>query len=135
MIGKLNHIAVAVPDLEQATSIYRDVLGAKVSNPHELPEHGVTAVFVHLENTKIELIQPLGDKSPIDGFLKRNTKGGIHHLCYEVEDIFAAKDQLTSQGMTILGKGEPYIGANNKLVLFLHPKNFMGSLIELEQAN
>ena len=135
MIGKLNHIAVAVPDLEQATSIYRDVLGAKVSNPHELPEHGVTAVFVHLENTKIELIQPLGDKSPIDGFLKRNTKGGIHHLCYEVEDIFAAKDQLTSQGMTILGNGEPYIGANNKLVLFLHPKNFMGSLIELEQAN
>ncbi|MDP7527382.1 MAG: methylmalonyl-CoA epimerase [Candidatus Marinimicrobia bacterium] len=135
MIGKLNHIAVAVPDLEQATSIYRDVLGAKVSNPHELPEHGVTAVFVHLENTKIELIQPLGDKSPIDSFLKRNTKGGIHHLCYEVEDIFAAKDQLTSQGMTILGTGEPYLGANNKLVLFLHPKNFMGSLIELEQAN
>jgi len=135
MIGKLNHIAVAVPDLEQATSIYRDVLGAKVSNPHELPEHGVTAVFVHLENTKIELIQPLGDKSPIDSFLKRNTNGGIHHLCYEVEDIFAAKDQLTSQGMTILGNGEPYIGANNKLVLFLHPKNFMGSLIELEQAN
>ena len=135
MIGKLNHIAIAVTDLEQAALIYKDIMGAKVSEPHALPEHGVTAVFVHLKNTKIELIQPLGDASPISNFLKKNTRGGIHHVCYEVEDIFAAKDQLTSQGMTILGKGEPYIGAINKLVLFLHPKDFMGTLIELQQTH
>ena len=135
MIGKLNHVAIAVPDLDQAVRVYRDVLGAKISAPHELPEHGVTAVFVNLNNTSIELMQPLGAASPIRKFLESHTKGGLHHVCYEVEDIFAARDQLISEGMTIVGDGEPYIGAHDKLVIFLHPKDFLGTLIELEQSS
>jgi methylmalonyl-CoA/ethylmalonyl-CoA epimerase len=135
MIGKLNHVAIAVPDLDQAVRVYRDVLGAETSTPHELPEHGVTAVFVNLNNTSIELMQPLGDASPIHKFLEKHTKGGLHHVCYEVEDIFAARDQLISEGMTIVGDGEPYIGAHDKLVIFLHPKDFLGTLIELEQSS
>jgi methylmalonyl-CoA/ethylmalonyl-CoA epimerase len=133
MIGKLNHVAIAVPDLDQAVRVYRDVLGAETSTPHELPEHGVTAVFVNLNNTSIELMQPLGDASPIHKFLEKHTKGGLHHVCYEVEDIFAARDQLIGEGMAIIGDGEPYIGAHDKLVIFLHPKDFLGTLIELEQ--
>ena len=135
MIGKLNHVAIAVPDLDQAVRVYRDVLGAKISAPHELPEHGVTAVFVNLNNTSIELMQPLGDASPIHKFLEKHTKGGLHHVCYEVEDIFAARDQLIGEGMAIIGDGEPYIGAHDKLVIFLHPKDFLGTLIELEQSS
>ena len=135
MIGKLNHVAIAVPDLDQAVRVYMDVLGAETSTPHELPEHGVTAVFVNLNNTSIELMQPLGDASPIHKFLEKHTKGGLHHVCYEVEDIFAARDQLISEGMTIVGDGEPYVGAHDKLVIFLHPKDFLGTLIELEQSS
>ena len=135
MIGKLNHVAIAVPDLDQAVQVYRDVLGAETSTPHELPEHGVTAVFVNLNNTSIELMQPLGDASPIHKFLEKHTKGGLHHVCYEVEDIFAARDQLIGEGMAIIGDGEPYIGAHDKLVIFLHPKDFLGTLIELEQSS
>ena len=135
MIGKLNHVAIAVPDLDQAVRVYRDVLGAEISAPHELPEHGVTAVFVNLNNTSIELMQPLGDASPIRKFLENHTKGGLHHVCYEVEDIFAARDQLIGEGMAIIGDGEPYIGAHDKLVIFLHPKDFLGTLIELEQSS
>ena len=135
MIGKLNHVAIAVPDLDQAVRVYRDVLGAKISAPHELPEHGVTAVFVNLNNTSIELMQPLGDASPIRKFLESHTKGGLHHVCYEVEDIFAARDQLISEDMTIVGDGEPYVGTHDKLVIFLHPKDFLGTLIELEQSS
>jgi len=135
MIGKLNHVAIAVPDLDQAVRVYRDVLGAKISAPHELPEHGVTAVFVNLNNTSIELMQPLGPTSPIRKFLESHTKGGLHHVCYEVEDIFAARDQLIGEGMAIIGDGEPYIGAHDKLVIFLHPKDFLGTLIELEQSS
>jgi len=135
MIGKLNHVAIAVPDLDQAVRVYRDVLGAETSTPHELPEHGVTAVFVNLNNTSIELMQPLGDASPIRKFLESHTKGGLHHVCYEVEDIFAARDQLIGEGMTIVGDGEPYVGAHDKLVIFLHPKDFLGTLIELEQSS
>jgi len=135
MIRKLNHVAIAVPDLDQAVRVYRDVLGAKISAPHELPEHGVTAVFVNLNNTSIELMQPLGDASPIHKFLEKHTKGGLHHVCYEVEDIFAARDQLIGEGMAIIGDGEPYIGAHDKLVIFLHPKDFLGTLIELEQSS
>ena len=134
MIGKLNHVAIAVPDLAAASASYRDTLGAKVSEPLDLPSHGVTTIFVELENTKLELLHPLGDKSPIAKFLKRNPGGGIHHICYEVADIYAARDKLESDGMRVLGDGEPSIGAHDKPVLFLHPKDFNGTLIELEQA-
>ena len=133
MIGRLNHIAIAVPDLSKATELYRDVMGAKVSAPKPQPAHGVTVVFVELPNTKIELLHPLGEKSPIANFLSRNADGGIHHVCYEVEDIYAARDKLKSQGARVLGDGEPKIGAHDKPVLFLHPKDFNGTLIELEQ--
>ena len=134
MIGKLNHIAIAVPDLAAASAIYRDTLGARVSEPVDLPGHGVTTVFVELANTKIELLHPLGGGSPIGRFLDRNPAGGIHHVCYEVEDIGAARERLTSRGARVLGDAEPTIGAHGKPVLFLHPKDFCGTLIELEQA-
>ena len=134
MIGKLNHVAIAVPDLVAATAQYRDVMGAEVSDPVDLPEHGVTTVFVNLPNTKIELLHPLGEGSPISGFLERNSAGGVHHLCYEVADIMAAKDQLVAAGMRILGDGSPRIGAHGKPVLFLHPKDFCGTLIEIEEV-
>ena len=134
MIGKLNHVAIAVPDLAAASASYRNTLGAKVSEPLDLHSHGVTTIFVELENTKLELLYPLGDKSPIAKFLERNPGGGIHHICYEVADIYAARDKLESDGMRVLGDGEPSIGAHNKPVLFLHPKDFNGTLIELEQA-
>ena len=134
MIGRLNHVAVAVPDLAAATAIYRDVLGAAVSAPVPLPEHGVTTVFVTLPNTKIELIAPLGAASPLHGFLARNPGGGILHVCYEVADIAAARDRLVSAGARILGDGTPRPGAHGKPVLFLHPKDFSGTLIELEEA-
>jgi methylmalonyl-CoA/ethylmalonyl-CoA epimerase len=134
MIGKLNHVAIAVPDLAAASAVYRDTLGAKVSAPVPEPKHGVTVVFVELPNTKIELLHPLGDNSPIAGFLERNPAGGIHHVCYEVADIIAARDRLKAEGARVLGDGEPKIGAHGKPVLFLHPKDFMGTLIELEQA-
>lgn len=134
MIGKLNHVAIVVPDLKQAAAIYRDTLGATVSEPVELPEHGVTTVFVELPNTKIELLLPLGENSPIAKFLTNNPSGGMHHLCYEVDDILAARDQLVAAGARILGNGEPKNGAHDKPVLFLHPKDFCGTLIELEQA-
>jgi len=135
MIGKLNHVAIAVPDLDEAARIYRDVLGAKISQAYALPEHGVTAVFVHLNNTNIELMQPLGNASTVRKFLESHPKGGLHHVCYEVEDIFQARDQLIDEGMTIVGDGEPYLGAHDKLVIFLHPKDFLGTLIELEQSS
>ncbi|PWC55856.1 methylmalonyl-CoA epimerase [Azospirillum sp. TSO22-1] len=134
MIGKLNHVAIVVPDLPAATALYRDTLGAQVSAPVDLPPHGVTVVFVALPNTKIELLHPLGDKSPVAPFLEKNPSGGIHHICYEVEDILAARDQLKAQGARVLGDGEPKIGAHDKPVLFLHPKDFCGTLVELEQA-
>ena len=134
MIGRLNHIAIAVPDLAAASAQYRDLLGAKVSEPVEQPAHGVSVVFVELPNTKIELLHPLGDDSPIQGFLDRNQAGGIHHVCYEVEDILAARDKLVAGGARVLGDGEPKIGAHDKPVLFLHPKDFLGTLIELEQV-
>ncbi len=134
MIGKLNHVAIAVPDLAAASASYRDTLGANVSEPLDLPSHGVTTIFVELENTKLELLHPLGDESPIAKFLERNPGGGIHHICYEVADIYAARDKLESDGMRVLGDGEPSIGAHDKPVLFLHPKDFNGTLIELEQA-
>ncbi len=134
MIGRLNHVAIAVPDLAGATAQYRDVLGARVSEPVDQPDHGVTVVFVELPNAKIELLHPLGADSPIAGFLARNPSGGIHHLCYEVEDILAARDRLQAGGARVLGDGEPKIGAHDKPVLFLHPKDFAGTLIELEQA-
>lgn len=134
MIGKLNHVAIAVPDLEAATKLYRDTLGAKVSAPVPQPAHGVTVVFVELPNTKVELLYPLGDKSPIAAFLEKNATGGIHHICYEVEDILAARDKLKAEGARVLGDGEPKIGAHDKPVLFLHPKDFCGTLVELEQA-
>jgi len=134
MIGKLNHIAIAVPDLAAAIAIYRDTLGALVSEPVDQPAHGVTTVFVELVNTRIELLHPLGDESPIAAFLERNPSGGMHHVCYEVEDIRAARDRLTASGARVLGHGEPRIGAHGKPVLFLHPKDFCGTLIELEQA-
>ncbi|TXH36117.1 MAG: methylmalonyl-CoA epimerase [Rhodospirillaceae bacterium] len=134
MIGRLNHVAIAVPDLSAATALYRDTLGAKVSAPMPQPKHGVTVVFVELPNTKIELLQPLGESSPIAAFLERNSSGGIHHVCYEVDDIIAARDRLKQQGARVLGDGEPKIGAHDKPVLFLHPKDFVGTLIELEQA-
>jgi methylmalonyl-CoA/ethylmalonyl-CoA epimerase len=134
VIGRLNHIAIAVPDLAAAAATYRDTLGATVSAPLPLPDHGVTTIFVELENTKIELLQPLGEKSPLANFLKSNPAGGIHHVCYEVPDILAARDQLNARGARILGNGEPAIGAHGKPVIFLHPKDFCGTLIELEQA-
>ena len=133
MIGRLNHVAIAVPDLAAASALYRDTLGAKISAPLDQPEHGVTVVFVELLNTKIELLHPLGANSPIANFLERNAAGGIHHICYEVEDIHAARDRLQAKGARILGDGEPRIGAHGKPVLFLHPKDFVGTLIELEQ--
>jgi methylmalonyl-CoA/ethylmalonyl-CoA epimerase len=134
MIGRLNHVAIAVPDLAGAAAQYRDVLGARVSDPVDQPDHGVTVVFVELPNAKIELLHPLGADSPIAGFLARNPSGGIHHLCYEVEDILAARDRLLAGGARVLGDGEPKTGAHDKPVLFLHPKDFAGTLIELEQA-
>ena len=133
MIGRLNHIAIAVPDLAKASQLYRDVMGAKVSAPKPQPDHGVTVVFVELPNTKIELLHPLGEKSPIANFLARNADGGIHHVCYEVEDIYAARDRLRSKGATVIGDGEPRIGAHGKPVLFLAPKDFLGTLVEVEQ--
>lgn len=135
MIGRLNHVAIAVADLEAAAAQYRDVLGAKVSDPADLPEHGVTTVFVELPNTKIELLHPLGENSPIRQFLERNPAGGLHHVCYEVTDIHTARDQLIAKGARILGDGQPRPGAHGKPVLFLHPKDFAGTLIELEQAS
>jgi methylmalonyl-CoA/ethylmalonyl-CoA epimerase len=134
MIGKLNHVAIVVPDLESATATYRDVLGAKVTEAMDLPEHGVTTVFVELPNTKIELLLPLGDSSPIAKFLEKNPSGGMHHVCYEVDDIYAARDKLIAAGARVLGDGEPKNGAHNKPVLFLHPKDFCGTLVELEQV-
>ncbi|TMJ39630.1 MAG: methylmalonyl-CoA epimerase [Alphaproteobacteria bacterium] len=134
MLGRLNHVAIAVPDLDQAIRTYRDILGAKVSRPQAEPLHGVTVVFVELPNTKIELLEPLGAASPIKGFLDKNPSGGIHHVCYEVADIIAARDRLKAQGARVLGDGEPKIGAHGKPVLFLHPKDFSGTLVELEQA-
>jgi methylmalonyl-CoA/ethylmalonyl-CoA epimerase len=134
MIGRLNHVAVAVPDLAAASRVYRDTLGASVSDPLPQPEHGVTVVFIALPNTKIELLEPLGEGSPISGFLERNPEGGIHHVCYEVDDILGARDRLVSAGARVLGGGEPKIGAHGKPVLFLHPKDFCGTLVELEQA-
>jgi methylmalonyl-CoA/ethylmalonyl-CoA epimerase len=134
MIGRLNHVAIAVPNVTQAAARYSDLLGVEVSAPVPLPEHGVTTVFVTLPNTKIELIEPLGADSPIGKYLARNPDGGIHHVCYEVDDIRAARDRLKEQGARILGDGEPKIGAHGKPVLFLHPKDFSGTLIEIEQA-
>ena len=134
MIGKLNHVAIAVPDLDAAAALYRDTLGARVSEAEALPEHGVTVVFVDLGNTRVELLSPLGEDSPIAGFLKKNPSGGMHHVCYEVDDIIEARDKLKDQGVRVLGDGEPKPGAHGKPVLFLHPKDFAGTLIELEQA-
>jgi methylmalonyl-CoA/ethylmalonyl-CoA epimerase len=134
MIGRLNHIAIAVKDLAAASAVYRDTLGASVSQPLPQPEHGVTVVFIDLPNTKVELIAPLGAASPIAKFLERNPDGGMHHVCFEVDDIIAARDRLTAQGARVLGDGEPRIGAHGKPVLFLHPKDFSGALIELEQV-
>jgi len=134
MIGRLNHIAIVVPDLDRAAAVYRDALGARVSPPQPLPAHGVTVVFVELPNTKIELLQPLGADSPVRGFLDKNPAGGMHHLCYEVDDIIAARDRLRAQGARVLGDGEPRLGAHDKPVLFLHPKDFCSTLIEIEQA-
>ena len=134
MIGRLNHVAIAVPSLAGAVAQYRGTLGAEVSEPVPQPAHGVTVVFVNLPNTKVELLEPLGEKSPIAAFLERNPSGGIHHLCYEVDDIIAARDKLKASGARVLGDGEPKTGAHGKPVLFLHPKDFCGTLVELEQA-
>lgn len=134
MIGKLNHVAIAVTDIKKATAIYRDTLGATVSTETDLPEHGVTTVFVELPNTKIELLQPLGENSPIARFLEKNANGGIHHVCYEVDDITKATEKLLADGARVLGDGKPKIGAHGKPVLFLHPKDFCGTLVELEQV-
>ena len=134
MIGRLNHVAIAVKDLAKSAALYRDTLGARVSAPQPEPAHGVTVVFIELPNTKIELLHPLGDASPIAGFLAKNPSGGIHHICYEVEDILAARDQLRASGARVLGDGEPKIGAHGKPVLFVHPKDFDGTLIELEEV-
>ena len=133
MIERLNHVAIAVPDLEAAAAQYRDTLGATVGPPQDEPEHGVTVVFVELPNTKIELLEVLGENSPVAPFLERNPSGGIHHVCYEVEDIIAARDKLKADGARVLGDGEPKTGAHGKPVLFLHPKDFCGTLVELEQ--
>ncbi|MEZ5853557.1 MAG: methylmalonyl-CoA epimerase [Hyphomicrobiaceae bacterium] len=134
MIGRLNHVAIAVKDLAASSALYRNTLGARVSEPDSLPEHGVTVVFVELPNTKIELLEPLGAGSPIAKFLEKNPDGGIHHVCYEVDDIIAARDRLKADGARVLGDGEPKTGAHGKPVLFLHPKDFCGTLVELEQA-
>lgn len=134
MIGRLNHVAIAVPDLDAAVAQYKNTLGAEVGLPQDEPDHGVTVVFITLPNTKVELLYPLGEGSPITGFLEKNPSGGIHHMCYEVEDILASRDQLQMQGARILGDGEPKIGAHGKPVLFLHPKDFNGCLIELEEV-
>ncbi len=134
MIGRLNHVAIAVRDIAAASELYRNTLGAQVSAPEALEEHGVTVVFITLPNTKIELLEPLGADSPIASFLERNPDGGMHHICYEVDDILAARDRLVNSGARVLGSGEPKIGAHGKPVLFLHPKDFNGTLIELEQA-
>lgn len=134
MIGRLNHVAIAVPDLAAATATYANVLGAKVSAPVAQPDHGVTVVFVDLGNTKIELLHPLGKDSPIANFLAKNSAGGMHHICYEVQDIIAARDRLKAEGARVLGDGEPKIGAHGKPVLFLHPKDFCGTLVEIEQV-
>ncbi|MGX1305476.1 methylmalonyl-CoA/ethylmalonyl-CoA epimerase [Amorphus suaedae] len=134
MIGRLNHVAIAVPDIAAASAVYRDTLGAKVSEAVQQPDHGVTTVFIELPNTKIELLEPLGEASPIAKFLLRNPAGGMHHICYEVDDILAARDRLVEAGATVIGDGEPKIGAHGKPVLFLHPKDFCGTLTELEQA-
>ncbi len=134
MIGRLNHVAIAVPDLASGINTYAATLGAKVSDPLALPEHGVTVVFVELPNTKIELLEVLGEESPIEPFMERNPSGGIHHICYEVDDIIASRDKLKADGARVLGDGEPKIGAHGKPVLFLHPKDFCGTLVELEQV-
>ena len=134
MIGRLNHVAIAVPDLAAASALYRGTLGATVSEPLDLPEHGVTTVFVTLPNTKLELLHPLGEGSPIAGFLAKSPAGGIHHLCYEVDDIHAERDRLVAEGARVLGDGEPRTGAHGMPVIFLHPKDFCGTLIELEQV-
>ncbi len=134
MLGRLNHVAIAVPDLASAIALYQKTLGAKVSEPQALPEHGVTVVFIDVGNTKIELLEPLGETSPISAFLRKNPDGGMHHLCYEVDDIYGARDRLKKDGARVLGDGEPKTGAHGKPVLFLHPKDFAGTLIELEQA-
>jgi methylmalonyl-CoA/ethylmalonyl-CoA epimerase len=134
MLGRLNHVAIAVPDLAAATATYRDTLGARVTDAQALPEHGVTVVFVDTGNTKVELLAPLGTNSPIAAFLEKNPSGGMHHLCYEVDDILAARDRLKASGARVLGDGNPKIGAHGKPVLFLHPKDFCGTLVELEQA-
>ncbi|MCB1519892.1 MAG: methylmalonyl-CoA epimerase [Hyphomicrobiaceae bacterium] len=134
MIGRLNHVAIAVKDLNAAIAVYRGALGAEISAPQAEPDHGVTVVFVTLPNTKIEFLEPLGDNSPIAKFLEKNPDGGIHHVCYEVDDIIAARDRLKAEGARVLGNGEPKIGAHGKPVLFLHPKDFLGTLTELEQA-
>ncbi len=134
MIGRLNHVAIAVPDLDAACAQYRNALGAQVGAPQNEPDHGVTVVFIDLPNTKIELLYPLGDASPIRGFLDKNPAGGIHHICYEVPDILAARDHLLATGARVLGSGDPKIGAHGKPVLFLHPKDFNGCLVELEQV-
>ncbi len=134
MIGRLNHVAIAVPDLEAAANQYRNTLGANVGAPQDEPDHGVTVIFIELPNTKIELLYPLGDNSPIAGYLEKNPAGGIHHICYEVDDILVARDKLKADGARVLGSGEPKIGAHGKPVLFLHPKDFNGCLVELEQV-
>ena len=134
MIGRLNHLAIAVPNLEAAADQYRNALGAKVGEPQHEPDHGVTVIFIELPNTKIELLYPLGDKSPITSFLEKNPSGGMHHVCYEVDDIIVARDHLLTTGARVLGGGEPKIGAHGKPVLFLHPKDFNGCLVELEQV-
>jgi methylmalonyl-CoA/ethylmalonyl-CoA epimerase len=134
MLERVNHVAIAVPDLAAAAATYRNVLGARMSEPQALPEHGVTVVFVELANTKVELLEPLGEDSPIAAFLEKNPSGGMHHICYEVEDIRAARDRLLAAGARVLGDGEPRIGAHGKPVLFLHPKDFCGTLVELEEV-
>ena len=134
MIGRLNHVAIAVKNLDAAVAVYRDTLGAEVSEALAQPDHGVTVVFITLPNTKIELLEPLGEGSPIAKFLEKNPDGGIHHVCYEVDDIFTARDRMKNEGARVLGSGDPKIGAHGKPVLFLHPKDFCGTLVELEQA-
>jgi methylmalonyl-CoA/ethylmalonyl-CoA epimerase len=134
MLGRLNHVAIAVPDIAAASAVYRDTLGASVSAPQALPEHGVIVVFIDMGNSKVELLEPLGDSSPIAAFLEKNPSGGMHHICYEVDDILAARDRLKAQGARVLGDGNPKNGAHGKPVLFLHPKDFCGTLVELEQA-
>jgi methylmalonyl-CoA/ethylmalonyl-CoA epimerase len=134
MIGRLNHVAIATKNIAAAAKVYKETLGAKVSEPVPQPDHGVTTIFVELPNTKIELLEPLGENSPIAKFLEKNPSGGMHHVCYEVDDIYAARDQMKKQGATITGTGEPRIGAHGKPVIFLHPKDFVGTLVELEQA-